>query len=218
LSPHGTRRPLIVAHRGASADEPENTLRAFLRAIDVGADYIELDVQATLDGELVLVHDPFRATFDELRSANPDVATLDEVVQTCSGRIGLAPELKHPHRHRRHRLIERALSALRAVPVTQLLVLSFEPAALREVHRLWPDVRTMQHLARVSLSDARAYSWGVGFEDAAATPPRLAAARTAGLATGVYTVNEPERMRELADLEVDLVFTDRPDLALATLD
>jgi len=109
------------------------------------------------------------------------------------------------------------LAALRTVPAEQLLILSFEPAALREVRRLRPEVRTVQHVARVSLRDASAYAWGAGFEDGDATPRRLAAARAAGLATGVYTVNVRERLRELAEIGVDLVFTDRPGLALATL-
>ena len=46
--------PLVIAHRGASWDQPENTLPAFERAIEVGADFIELDVRARRDGELVV--------------------------------------------------------------------------------------------------------------------------------------------------------------------
>ena len=52
--------PLVIAHRGASWDLPENTLPAFERAIEVGADFIELDVHARPDGELVVTHDPPR--------------------------------------------------------------------------------------------------------------------------------------------------------------
>jgi glycerophosphoryl diester phosphodiesterase len=52
-----TRRPLNVAHRGASADAPENTLAAVRRAIDLGADRIEVDVQRSRDGAMVLMHD-----------------------------------------------------------------------------------------------------------------------------------------------------------------
>ena len=51
------KNPLIWAHRGASGSAPENTLVAFQRAIDLGADGIELDVQITKDGELVVCHD-----------------------------------------------------------------------------------------------------------------------------------------------------------------
>ena len=50
-------QPLIFAHRGASAVAPENTLPAFVKALELGADGIELDVQATADGELVVLHD-----------------------------------------------------------------------------------------------------------------------------------------------------------------
>jgi glycerophosphoryl diester phosphodiesterase len=49
---------LIIAHRGDSANWPENTLPAFRAALDVGADLIELDVQMTRDGEVVVIHDP----------------------------------------------------------------------------------------------------------------------------------------------------------------
>lgn len=50
-------RPLCIAHRGASFDYPENTLLAYRRAIEAGVDYIELDVQVTRDGELIVMHD-----------------------------------------------------------------------------------------------------------------------------------------------------------------
>src|SRR5512139_3897230 len=60
---HGTRSQGIImihniAHRGASAYEPENTLRAFARAIDMGATMLELDVHLSRDGQLVVIHDP----------------------------------------------------------------------------------------------------------------------------------------------------------------
>lgn len=49
--------PVITAHRGASGIEPENTMRAFIRAVEIGADIVEFDVRATADGELVILHD-----------------------------------------------------------------------------------------------------------------------------------------------------------------
>lgn len=51
-------RPRLFGHRGAAAVEPENTLRSFSRAIRDGADYLELDVHATADGQVVVIHDP----------------------------------------------------------------------------------------------------------------------------------------------------------------
>lgn len=210
---------IVFAHRGASWDEPENTLRAFRRAIELGADYVELDVQATRDSELVVVHDPVQEAFAELRDRYPEVAKLEEVIEECAGRIGPALELKHPWRHRRHRLVERTLAALGRARVDpdSLLVLSFEPHALLAVRRLRPDVRTIQHVHAVPLRVAAGYAWGAGFADARATPRALARARRLGLEAAVYTVNDEARMRELAALGVGGVFTDRPDLLLRVL-
>ena len=212
-------RPLVIAHRGASWDEPENTLAAFRRAIELGADYVELDVQATTDGELVVVHDPVRATLAELRAYRPNVPTLEEVLEECAGRVGLAIELKHPHRHRRHRPIERTLAALAAhgVDPDAVVVVSFEPQAILATRRLRPELRTVQHVEYVPLRWAARHAWGAGFESSKATPRRIAAAQAFGLATTVYTVNDESRMRELAALGVDGIFTDRPDLLLRVI-
>ena len=78
--------PLVIAHRGASWEEPENTLRAFRRAIELSADYVELDVRATHDGVLVATHAPVRVRFRELRDRNPNVPTLAEVLRNASTR------------------------------------------------------------------------------------------------------------------------------------
>lgn len=207
-------KPLVIAHRGASRDEPENTLAAFRRAIELGADYVEFDVQATRDGELVVVHDPVRESFAELRARNAAVPTLDETLETCADRIGLAVELKHAHRHRRHELVARTLAALAAhrVDPGSILVVSFEPLALLETRRRRRELRTVQHVGHMPLRLAALYAWGVGFGDSKATPGRIAAAQAFGLATTVYTVNEEARMKELAALGVTGIFSDRPDL------
>jgi glycerophosphoryl diester phosphodiesterase len=60
--------------------------------------------------------------------------------------------------------------------------------------------------------------WGVGFQDRTARPRVIVLAQSLGLATTVYTVNEPRRMLELAALGVTGIFTDRPDLLRQTLD
>jgi glycerophosphoryl diester phosphodiesterase len=197
--------PLVIAHRGASWDEPENTLPAFRRAIELGADAIELDVHAARDGRLVVVHDRPRA-----RGEYP---TLEEVLDLTRGRIGVMVELKHPYLYRRHRVVERAVELLDDDDA----LLSFEPGALQEARRLRPGLRTMQHVGfGVSLRRASG-AWAVGLRNDRATPRAIARAQAAGFATGVYTVNEPARMLELAELGVSGIFTDRPDLARRTL-
>ena len=63
---------LLIAHRGDSAHRPENTLSSFLRALEVGADNVELDVQLTRDGRLVVIHD---ATLDRTTTGQGPVAS-----------------------------------------------------------------------------------------------------------------------------------------------
>jgi glycerophosphoryl diester phosphodiesterase len=196
-------RPSVIAHRGASWDLPENTLPAFERAIEVGADYVEFDVHADRDGRLVVSHDPPR---------RPGLPTLEEVLDVCRGRIGLMVELKTPGRYRRHDLVRRTLALLD----DEAVVVCFQRPALEEVRRLRPGMRTVQHVGfGVSIRGA-AGAWAAGFQDRRVTRTGLAAARRLGLETTVYTVNDAERMLELAALGVTGLFTDRPDLALRT--
>jgi glycerophosphoryl diester phosphodiesterase len=178
--------PLVIAHRGASWDEPENTLSAFRRAIEVGADYIEFDVHATADGDLVVVHSRPRP--------QQEYPTLEQVLELAAGRIGVMVELKHPYRYRRHNVVRRTLDLLD----DDAVIVSFEPGSLRAVRRLRPRLRTIQHVG-FGVSIRRAIdAWGVGFADKAVTPRAVSRARALGLATTVYTVNEPARMVELA--------------------
>lgn len=209
-------RPLVIAHRGASWDAPENTIAAFRRAIEVGADYVEFDVQAARDGELVVFHDPVKVARVALPQGTPN---LDDVLEECAGRIGLAVEIKSPYLHRRHALTARTLAALdaRRVDPDSVVIVSFSRNAILETRRTRPDLRTIQHVEYVPIRAAARYAWGVGFHDPRASRRALALAQRLGLATTVYTVNDRRRMRDLATVGVSGIFTDRPDLALATL-
>lgn len=101
---------LIFAHRGASNLAPENTLKAFKKAIELKADYIEFDVHQSKDGEIVIMHDAntFRTTghsgiiekmtLEELKELdcgdNEKIPTLEELVKLAKGKIGLNCEIK----------------------------------------------------------------------------------------------------------------------------
>jgi glycerophosphoryl diester phosphodiesterase len=193
---------LVIAHRGASWERPENTLPAFERAIELGADSIELDVHADAEGRLVVTHDPPKR--------DGSYPTLEEVLDLCRGRIGVMVELKTPRRYRRHDVVGRTVRLLTDADV----VICFQRPPLEEARALRPGIRTCQHVGYgVSIRAARD-AWAVGFSDSRVTPRGLAAARALGLVPLVYTVNEPARMRELVDAGVVGIFTDRPDLAL----
>ena len=153
----------------------------------------------------MVTHDPPRG-----RAGLP---TLEQAVELTRGRIGLMVELKSPSRYRRHDIVPRTLALLD----DDAVVVCFQRPALEEARRLRPGLRTVQHVGfGVSIRGARG-AWAVGFRDQRTTPRGLAAARRLGLETTVYTVNAPERMRELAALGVTGIFTDRPDLALQAL-
>jgi glycerophosphoryl diester phosphodiesterase len=199
--------PLVIAHRGASWDARENTLAAFELAIEQGADYVEFDVRRSGGGELVVAHDPVRGP------RPPTVHTLDEVLATLAGRIGLAIEIKEVG------TTEQTLAAVRAygIAARAVLMLSFHVRAVEQVRRLRPDLRTVLHLGRRPEPAAATRFWGVGLEERAARPRVVAQARSLGLATTVFTVNDPMRARELADLGVTGIFTDRPNVLRGVL-
>ena len=101
---------VIIAHRGASNLAPENTLKAFKKAIELKADYIEFDVHQSNDGEIVIMHDAntFRTTrhlgsikemtLEELKQLDcgdgEKIPTLQELIKIAKGKIGLNCEVK----------------------------------------------------------------------------------------------------------------------------
>ena len=198
---------IVIAHRGASWDAPENTLECFQLAIEQGADYVEFDVRRAPGGELVVVHDPVRA------EPSAGVPTLNATLEALRGRVGLAVEIKEAA------AAEETLAALarHQVRAEEVLLLSFRIRALEQARRLHPDLRCVLHLGRRPDPAAAAGFWGVGFRDASARPGQIRRAQALGLATSVFTVNDPARIRTLADLGVTAVFTDRPALAREAL-
>lgn len=214
----------MIAHRGASSEEKENTLPAFERAIELGADFVEFDVQASSDGALVVFHDlrldrltPTRGALRarplaELRELG--IPSLEEVVELTAGRIGVMAELKSPWLFRRHDIVARAVQILGPDAV----VVSFSRRAILETRRLRPSLRTVQHVGYgTSIRAAAEFAWAAGFDDSRVTSRGIAKAHELGLKALVYTVNEPARLRELQALRVDGVFSDLPGRARAAL-
>jgi glycerophosphoryl diester phosphodiesterase len=194
---------IVIAHRGASGELPENTLPAFERAIELDADAIELDVHADANGRLVLTHDA--------PVAGRSYPTLEEALDLCRGRIPVMAELKAPRRYRRHNVVARTVRLLS----DDDFVVCFQRAPLEEVRSLRPVLRTCQNVGwGVSIRAARD-AWAVGFADERVTRRGVAAVHALGLVPLVYTVNEPERMRELEAAGIAGIFTDRTDRARA---
>jgi glycerophosphoryl diester phosphodiesterase len=189
---------IVIAHRGASGELPENTLPAFERAIEIGADYIELDVWPDLN-----------VTHDRPRPGGV-YPTLAEAIETCRGRIGLMVELKRP----RGDVLDRVLPQLTDDDV----LVCFQARALEQARARRPKIRCVQHVGfGVSIRRAAQGAWAAGFQNERVRPRDIAAARALGLETLVYTVNDEARMRELQELGVGGIFTDDPRRALRTV-
>ncbi len=155
------RRPLIVAHRGASGLAPENTLAAFRLAIALGTPAIECDIHLSADGVPVVIHDPRvdrttggrgevgRLTFDQLRRldagawfapqfAGERIPSLDDVLALCaagSGRVRLFLELKPGGGPP---LVDAALAALARAPRVPVAIISFDAAQVELVAQRRP--------------------------------------------------------------------------------
>ncbi len=178
--------PVFYAHRGASIEQPENTLPAFHRALELGADAIETDIHLTRDGHLVISHDPdaermagvplvyAQASIDEIRALNVGqrftskdggaasepsgyrIPTLEEVLTEFPD-IPFNVDIKQPGRD----IAERVVALIRRLGATERVVLaSFHFRTLLTVRRLGYEGRTgmaQPEVAALRLSPERAF-------------------------------------------------------------
>jgi glycerophosphoryl diester phosphodiesterase len=189
----------IVAHRGASQEAPENTLAAFVKAVEIGADMIEFDVRRASDGRLVVSHDP-------VRKRAPELPTLEETLRLTQGRIQLDVELKEPGCER-----DAIDLLLRYFPLSDFCITSFLAPTLRATRTIHPGIRTGLIFA----------IWGEGVvsSDADFLAPHYRVAKKAekiGKPLFVWTVDDPARTRRLFERPlVEAIITNNPRQALA---
>lgn len=239
--------PLVLAHRGASFDAPENTLAAFGLAQRQGADGIELDTTLSKDGVPVVIHD---LTLDNTTDGNGPVhdlnlralkaldagshfdmefrgeriPTLDEALEIVGPALTVNIELKTTA-WRSDGLEQAVLRVIRHHgAAAQIIISSFNPFALRRFRALAPDI-PIGYLYAPDEPIYLRYGWlMLGLAHEARHPHHaivdaryMAWARKHGYRVHTWTVDEPDRIRELRDLGVDAIITNRPALALETL-
>lgn len=233
----GPTRPLVIAHRGASADRPENTLEAFELAVEQGADLIETDLHLTRDGAVVLLHDPelpgpegpipvARLGLEEIRElpAGAAVPELGEVLETFGGRIPFNLELKRGVEGPHPGLAERALRLVRDRGLLEAtLFSSFYDPDLSELRRLEPAARIGLLLSRRFPHRGVDRARALGAETLhpareIATAELFGEAREAGLPCLVFTVDDEPEMRRLLELGAAGLFTNRPGRLRALVD
>jgi glycerophosphoryl diester phosphodiesterase len=220
------RKVLRIGHRGACGHAPENTLASIEKAISIGCDLTEVDVQRTADGSLILLHDERvdRTTngrglvadmkledvrkFDAGRDRN--IPTLEEALKTAQGRIGLILELKAEG------LAYDVCGIVRASGFPgEIIYASFLRDELQHVRRADPDACTLLLFKRLP-KDPAAEATGlqathVGLRFDTATLPLVRALHKARLTVFVYTVNKPADITGMRTLGADGIVSDFPD-------
>jgi glycerophosphoryl diester phosphodiesterase len=210
---------LVLAHRGANRLAPENTLPAMARAVDLGADGVELDVHRTADGALVVRHDaetpdgPIgELTHDALVASFPHVPTLTDVLDVCRGTL-VNLEIKDPD----PRATDAVVALLADRRDDQVLVSAFDWAVLDRVRELSSHLPTGllsfgvppdEVLVTAVVGGHTAVHpdvWTLLSIDVGAF---VARAHDQGVQVNTWTVNDAEQVAQLRDAGVDTVITD----------
>lgn len=237
-SPLGTVE--ITAHRGSSKRAPENTMAAIEAAMEEMADYSEIDVQLTKDGQVVVCHDLNakrvagvnrrigKMTLDEVEALDvgssfgkeykgEKIPTLEEVLKACKGRMNLNIELKNIGSHTD--LPEKTAQLISEYHMEdQCVISSVRLSYLKEIKEINPELKTGYILAA-----AYGYYYEnddidfISIRSSFVTKKMVEAAHENGKAVHVWTVNKKSELEEMKRLGVDNIITDDPARAREVL-
>lgn len=230
----------IVAHRGAAGAAPENTMAAIRRAMDDGADWVEIDVQETADGEVIVIHDsdfmklsgvPLKVwdgTLEEIQNVDigswfapvfsaERVPTLRDVLTAARDRAKVVIELKY-YGHD-ERLEERVVEIVESENMAdQVAIMSLKYEGIQKIRALRPDwnigLLSAKALGDLTKLDADFLAVNMGI----ASSGFLRRARKAGKPVLVWTVNTPVDISRMTSLGVDGIITDEPAMARGVLE
>ena len=230
----------VMAHRGASTEAPENTMAAFQKAIDDMADYIELDVQLTNNGEVIVMHDSnayrttgvdaniVNMTYKEVKTLDAgswfsdeyvgeNVPSLKEVLELTQGKIKLNIELKPADNgtalaKNTVRLIEKYNM------VNDCVITSFSESALKAVKTYNQEIKVGYILSAAygdfyDMKDIDFFSVNAAF----LSKRTIDAIHNSGKRVYAWTVNNKESIKNLTNKGVDGIITDNPVLARETI-
>ena len=240
LANRNVRPALVIAHRGSSATAPENTLAAFRLAADQHSDFVELDVQESSDGQVLVVHDSdlMKVGGNSARIWDTDAATLRtvdvgsfmdrrysaerlpllaEALAECKGRCRVIVELKS---YGHDQQLEERVAAIveEAGMVDDCVFMSLDHDMVRRMKALRPSWRVGLLVAKAigDLTELNADFLAV--EARMATRSFVRRAHRAGQDVYIWTTNDPAWMLVGLSHGVDGLITDRPDLAHEVID
>ncbi len=225
----------IVAHRGAAGKAPENTLASIRQAIKDNTDWVEIDVQETIDGEVVVIHDSdfmklasinlkvWDGTLEQIRDidigswfdqkfSTERVPTLVEVLEEAKGKAGVVIELKY-YGHDQQ-LEQRVVDIVEQLGMAnEVAIMSLKYEGIQKIRALRPDwtigllsAKAIGNLASLDV-DFLAVAQGM------ATPGFVRRSHEQGKQVFVWTINDAVTLSRMMSLGVDGVITDEPALA-----
>ena len=216
--------PLVIAHRGFSGRHPENTLPAIRAAIRTGADYVEVDVHETRDGQIVVFHDygldricgvPGRLrhkTLAELKRLNPLIPTLRQVLRVCRGKVRVLIEIKNADPRKVSALVRECGMA------NNVIIFSLSLRRMKALAGADPRLRRFGLVSRRIPQTLPISVEGIG------ASRRLITSRVVveqvhrrGWKLFVWTVNRRSEMERLLKWGVDGLITNYPDRAKSCL-
>jgi glycerophosphoryl diester phosphodiesterase len=229
----------VTAHRGSSKAAPENTLASIRQAIKEGADWVEIDVQETANGKVVVFHDSdfmklagvntkvWDVTMPELKNidvgsrftpefAGERVPTLAEVLDVCKGKVGVNIELKY---YGHDQQLEKRVAEIveKHEMVSEIVIMSLKLDAIKKMKALRPTW-TVGLLMSVSAGDlANADVDFLAVNAGFVNRDFVRAAHSGGKEVYVWTVNDAATMSTMISRGVDNLITDKPALARAVI-
>lgn len=230
----------ITAHRGSSITAPENTMAAVLQAVEEGADFVEIDVQETKDGTVVLAHDKdlnrvfglnkriWEVTYDEIKDldsggwfspkfSDQRIATLAQVITAVKGRAKLNIELKF-NGHEQKLASEVVRIVNRHDFARDCILTSLDYNGIRQARAAGPGIRTGV-IVTSALGDITSLETDLlSISAAVVTRDLIARARRRNLEVHVWTVNDVPLMNTMIGMGVDNIITDDPKLLREVLE
>jgi glycerophosphoryl diester phosphodiesterase len=223
------KQPLIVAHRGASKHEYENTLASFAKAIDLGADYIECDVRKTVDKIFILHHNSsvgrlriknskYRDLRVKAKKRNYDIPTLFDLVSLAKGKIKLDIEIKEKGSE------QEIVGILKNnLPYRGFVITSFHDSSIRSVKSYDKNVTCglicgfFGSVTKINRPVTRAIKAKADFlvlNHKLLNIRTIREAKQSNLPIWVWTVNNPKKIEKLMRTDnMQAIITDVPDVA-----
>lgn len=232
----------ITAHRGASGCAPENTLASMKEAINMKADFAELDVQETLDGEIVLLHDDelkrttgskkniWEMNYDEVKTLDAGswfgdkfkgepLPKLSDVIDCVLGKIKLNIELKS-NGHEKE-LVDRTVKVVKDKNFSnECFFTSFDYPKIKRVKEIDPTLKVGLIFKKIpdSIDVFTANMELLSVHYSLVDETFVKKAKENGKEVHVWTVNDEKEMKRLIDLGVTSIITNYPDKLKKVLD